>query len=170
MAGRTLYLIRHAIAAERGDEWPDDTKRPLTNSGTAKMRMGVRGLDALGAKVGLILTSPLVRAVATAELVAEGLRPRPEIVQFPFLAPGQSPSKTADAFASIHRPPSGVAIVGHEPGLGSLAAWLIGSLSALPFKKGGVCRIDIAAWPPGKEGQLVWFATPKMLRALGSGR
>ena len=47
-----------------------------------------------------------------------------------------------------------------------LAAWLIGAVRPLPFKKGAVCRIDTDAWPPARQGHLVWFATPRMLRGL----
>jgi phosphohistidine phosphatase SixA len=56
--------------------------------------------------------------------------------------------------------------VGHEPDLGRLAAWLIGSREPLTFKKGGVCRIDVAGTAEPRDGVLVWMATPKMLRAL----
>jgi phosphohistidine phosphatase len=57
-----LYLIRHAIAEERGDKWPDDAKRPLTLEGTARMRKAAKGLVRLGVKFDVVLTSPLVRA------------------------------------------------------------------------------------------------------------
>jgi hypothetical protein len=48
--------------------------------------------------------------------------------------------------------------------MGELAAWLIGAHTAIPFKKGGVCRIDVATLPPHGSGQLVWLGTPGMLR------
>jgi phosphohistidine phosphatase len=83
----------------------------------------------------------------------------------PALAPGGPPPKVAEAIAG-HRAPAGVALVGHEPDLGELAAWLIGAKAPLPFKKGGICRIDLAGPVAARAGQLVWFATPKMLRAL----
>ena len=35
-----LYIVRHAIAAERGDDWPDDDKRPLTEKGIARFKDG----------------------------------------------------------------------------------------------------------------------------------
>lgn len=163
----TLYLIRHAVAAERSDEWPDDTKRPLTHGGTARMRQAVRGLAELDLNLAVILTSPLVRAVQTAEVVAEGLgRKRPvEIEKVGALAPGNSPAQVAAALGNFAKHAS-LALVGHEPDLGELAAWLISARAPLPFKKGGVCRIDVSDLPPGRDGQLVWFATPKMLRAL----
>jgi phosphohistidine phosphatase SixA len=58
-------------------------------------------------------------------------------------------------------------LVGHEPDLGLLAGWLIGSKSPLPFRKGAACRIDLRSWPPDQGGSLIWFATPRMLRKLG---
>ena len=41
MAALELYLIRHGMAAERGDEYPDDSKRPLTSGGTSRARITV---------------------------------------------------------------------------------------------------------------------------------
>jgi len=166
-SGRTVYLVRHAIAAERDDEkWPDDAKRPLTHAGAARMRRIVKGLVSLDVEIDLILSSPLVRAVETAEILARGLDRTPEIQQLPILGPEAAPAKMAEAIAAAAGRVSGVAVVGHEPSLGELAAWLIGAKTALPFKKGGVGRIDVADWPPLRTGQLVWMATPKMLRSL----
>jgi phosphohistidine phosphatase len=114
----------------------------------------------------LVITSPLVRAEQTADILVKGLGGEPKLMTAPALAPGGSPAAVAEAVGALTKGRS-LAIVGHEPGLGELAAWLIGARQPLPFKKGGVCRIDVADWPPtAKSGTLVWFATPKMLRAL----
>ena len=59
-----------------------------------------------------------------------------------------------------------IAIVGHEPDIGHLAAKLVGLKRALEFRKGAVCRIDVDGLPPGGPGQLRWFAPPRMLRRL----
>jgi phosphohistidine phosphatase len=165
--GCSLYLIRHAIAAERGDDWPDDTKRPLTHSGAARMRQVVKGLVALEIEIELVLTSPLLRAVQTAEIVAAGLNKKKplEIQRLPALAPGGSPVQVAAALEPFDKY-GALALVGHEPDLGELAAWLISARAPLPFKKGGVCRIDVDDLPPGRDGRLIWFATPKMLRSI----
>jgi phosphohistidine phosphatase len=164
-----LYLVRHAIAADRGDEWPDDAMRPLTRKGIARMRRNIEGLRALGVTIQVILTSPLVRAAETAELLADGLEPSPPIKTVPALAPGGAPTAIAAMLGSAVRKSDDVqsiALVGHEPDLGTLAAWLIGAQHPLPFKKGGVCRIDVADLPPKGNGQLVWFAPPRLLRRL----
>jgi phosphohistidine phosphatase len=164
-AGGTLYLVRHAIAHERGEEWPDDTKRPLTHEGAAKMRRAVEGLRELDLKIDVVYTSPLVRAIETAELLVSGLKPTPELRPLPALVPGGAANKVAEA-VTFERDARTFALVGHEPSLGELAAWLIGARAPLPFRKGGVCRIDFSDQPPNRNGQLIWFVTPKMLRAL----
>jgi phosphohistidine phosphatase len=161
----TLYLVRHAIATEHGADWPDDTKRPLTAKGSARMREVVGGLRALDPDVTIVLTSPLVRARQTADLLVAGLKPRPSLDVVPALAPGGAPGQVAEALGG-HDGADAVVLVGHEPDLGRLGAWLIGAKSPLVFKKGGICRIDVARLPPAGAGQLVWLATPRMLRAL----
>jgi phosphohistidine phosphatase len=164
-AVRSLYLVRHGIAAERGDAWPDDALRPLTHQGITRMRRGARGLRALGVSFDLVLTSPLVRAADTAAILAKAFDPRPDVRTTAALAPGGAPTRLTDVLGA-HPKAMSIALVGHEPGLGELAAWLIGAHEPLVFKKGGVCRIDTAAWPPDRRGRLVWLATPRMLRAL----
>jgi phosphohistidine phosphatase SixA len=60
-------------------------------------------------------------------------------------------------------------LVGHQPGLGELASQLLTgatSVVPLPFKKGGVAAIEVAALPPRTPGTLLWFVTPKQLRAM----
>ncbi len=162
--GYTLYIVRHAIAEERGDAYPDDTQRPLSRKGVAKFRKVVAGLANLGVSVDHILTSPLVRARQTADLLGEHLRGHASIAEIDALTPGgtfQALTRELQActqFASI-------ALVGHEPSIGELAARLIGLRAPLEFKKGGVCRVDLEALPPTGPGHLRWFATPKMLIA-----
>src|SRR5262245_544944 len=85
-----LYLIRHGVAEARGDAWPDDSKRPLTERGATRMRKAARALGRLGVSIDVILTSPLIRTRQTAELVAVAFNPRPAIVSVDALAPGGS--------------------------------------------------------------------------------
>jgi phosphohistidine phosphatase len=163
-AGRhRLYLVRHAVAAERGDSWPDDAKRPLTSKGISRMRDIVHRLRDLDVSIDVVLTSPLVRAKQTAQILADGLRPSPPVAIVAALSPGVSPAQTVEALGTF-RKMRRIALVGHEPGLGELAAWLIGAALPLPLKKGGVCRIDLHSTPAPGRGQLIWMATPKMLR------
>lgn len=160
-----LYLVRHAIAEERGPEYPDDAKRPLTSKGMAKFRRVARGLASLDVQVDVVLTSPLVRARQTAEILAQYLPGRPPIVETAALSPGATAAELTAELAN-HSRKSGVAVVGHEPGIGALAARLIGSKGEVVFRKGAVCRIDVDALPPTGAGRLAWFAPPKFLSKL----
>lgn len=165
MAMLELYLIRHGVAEERGKEWPDDSKRPLTPEGIARLQKAVRGLNALDIAFDQIVTSPLVRTRQTADVFSEALKTKPPIATSDALAPaGSSASVIQEITRHVRK--ARVALVGHEPNLGELAAQLIGARNPLEFKKGGICRIDFEKFPPVPPGQLVWFALPKMLRAL----
>ena len=160
-----LYLIRHGIAEERGEAWPDDAKRPLTDRGINRLRKEARALARVGVAFDVVLTSPLVRTRQTADAVAGTFDPRPPIVAIESLAPdGSYQAVVADLEKQSRR--TRIAIVGHEPGIGELAARLIGARRPVEFKKGAVCRIDVDALPPAGAGALRWLLTPKILRAL----
>jgi phosphohistidine phosphatase len=133
------------------------------------MRQAVRGFQSLDPAIDLILTSPFVRARKTADILVAGLSPTPDLEVLDALTPGHDPGDVA-ARISGHGGRRVIALVGHEPDLGVLAAWLIGAHEPLVFRKGGIARIDVASFPPGSDGQLVWLATPKMLRALAKDR
>lgn len=161
-----LYLVRHALAAQRGEEWPDDTKRPLTERGISRFKEVVDGLHRLDSAIDEIFTSPLVRAKQTAELLAAGLEGKPSVKLLDALAPGHTASAVMAQLAKSAKRRR-IALVGHEPDLGELAAHLIGASRALPFRKGGVCRIDIEGLSSRRAGSLIWFIPPKTLRQLG---
>ncbi len=160
-----LYLIRHGIAEERGDDWPDDTKRPLTDEGKSSLRKEGRGLVRLGVVFDTMLTSPLVRAKQTAEILANEFNDRPALVTVDSLAPNAS-FQSILADLEKHGRKTRIALVGHEPDLGELAARLAGFRRPLAFKKGAICRIDVKTLPPAGPGALRWFLTPKILRAV----
>ena len=160
-----LYLIRHGIAEARGEAWPDDAKRPLTERGATRLRKAARALARRGVAIDVVLTSPLTRTRQTAEIVAAAFDPRPAVVNVEALAPGGSHT-TVFTELEKHIRRGHIAIVGHEPGIGELAGRLAGMRHALEFKKGAVCRIDVDALPPKGAGNLRWFLTPKLLRGL----
>jgi phosphohistidine phosphatase len=161
-----LYLVRHAIAEERGPEWPDDTARPLTEDGVRRFRRVVAGLARAGVTLDEIFASPFVRAAHTARLLSEGLEGRLPVSNLNALASGHTPEdviEQARGAATGER----IALVGHEPDLGLLAAHLLGTSHAPAFKKGAVCRIDVERLTPGVRGSLVWFAPPRLLKHMG---
>jgi phosphohistidine phosphatase len=165
-----LYLVRHAIAEQRGDAWPDDRLRPLTEEGRAKMERQVKGLAALGVQVDAILTSPLVRTRQTADILGQGLRGRPEVIDWEPLEPERRPK---DVFIGLkaYREYTSLALVGHEPGIGDLSAALIAARHPVAFKKGAVALIEVAMLPPAAgAGELRWFLTPRILRQVAKSK
>jgi phosphohistidine phosphatase len=161
-----LFIVRHAIAADRGSEWPDDSKRPLTERGIERFKEVVDGLVWLDGQIEVVLTSPLVRAKQTAQYLSSGLPSKPPIAVVDALAPGHVPAEMMEQVARETRNQKRVAIVGHEPDLGELAGWLLGTKRAIPMKKGGVCRVDLDSLS-ARHGTLVWHLPPKALRKLG---
>ena len=160
-----LYLIRHGQAADRGEDYPDDSKRPLTSDGIASLRKEARALANLDVTFDQIIASPLVRTKQTAEVFAQLLPGKPPVALSDSLAPAGTPSAVFHELGKHMRQPR-IALVGHEPNIGELAARLIGARAPLAFKKGAICRIDFDVFPPKGIGQLRWFLTPKMLRRL----
>lgn len=161
-----LYLVRHAVAAERGPKYPDDGERPLTPAGSKRFAQSVPGLVELDVVIDLVVTSPLVRARETAMLLSAGLKPKPPVVESEALAPGGRPQAINEAIKTHAKKYRRIALVGHEPDLGELAARLLGARGGVEFKKGGVCFIEMDGATPTGPGTLHWMLTPKALRAL----
>ena len=160
-----LYIVRHDLAEERGEAWPDDAKRPLTEEGMQRMRRASRSIERTGVCIDVVFTSPLVRTRQTAEIFAAAFSPHPAVVNIDALAPDGSVSGVI-AELDKHSKRKRIALVGHEPGVGELAARLLGMRAAMTFKKGAVCRIDVDGLPPKGPGILRWFVTPRILRNL----
>lgn len=166
-----LYVIRHAIAQQLGrkNDFADE-KRALTSEGRERMREAARGLRRLGVEFDLILTSPLLRAVETTEIIAAALGlSKKEIEQTGNLAPAASAD---DLFAEIKRNAGAesIALVGHQPDLGGIISKIVrgnGGL-AIELKKGGVCRINVTETVPTLRGSLTWLFAPKHLRMLAT--
>jgi phosphohistidine phosphatase len=161
-----LCLVRHAIAEERGPDWPDDSERPLTVRGHARMREAARGLATLF-HPQLILTSPYVRARQTAEILEERYRTR-QVRLCHALAPGDDAELLAELAASdVER----VMAVGHEPHFSRTASLLLtgdGDGAALLFRKGAAALLSFEGEAAPGEGLLTWLLQPAALRALAS--
>lgn len=164
-----LLLIRHGVAEERGDRWPDDRDRPLSREGVIGLERIARGLTRIGVSFDVILSSPLTRTRQTAEILAAACQTRPKVVAVNALAPGGAPGTVLAALAR-HAGRRRIGVVGHEPEIGALAAQLVGLDGVVPFKKGAVCRIDVNALPPTAPAILRWFLPPKVLRSLAESK
>jgi phosphohistidine phosphatase len=165
------YLIRHGIAADAAPDGSDNA-RALTREGIADLRAEAAGLQRLKVVFDLVLTSPLVRALQTAEMLSGELDGKPRIVMSAALSTaGSADAVTAElgkfalsGSASQYRR---VALVGHEPGMGALAASWLGARAAIPFERGAICRIDFRSSVAAAHGELRWFLTPRMLILMG---
>jgi phosphohistidine phosphatase len=163
--------MRHGIALDRNSPLAsNDSARPLTPKGRTRVARIAEGLHKLGYAFDWIVTSPLVRAAETAEIVAASQKPNPPVDVCNALSPGGSPEDVlAEVVALLAKNPErrSVMLVGHEPDLSALAGRLIGTGrdANLEFKKGGCCLIEYDG-PPGRySGRLVWWLTPRALRA-----
>lgn len=161
-----LYLVRHAIAAERGPNYPDDRERPLTNDGITRFKRVVEGLKDFDVKLDLVLTSPLVRASQTADLLVAGIGGKPRLEVLAALAPGGRMVHVLEAIARFSKRAHHIALVGHEPDLGDLAARLLRSRGTIEFKKGGVCCLELDGAMPNGPGTLRWLLPPRALRKI----
>ncbi len=163
-----LYIIRHAAAFGRDpDRWPDDSKRPLTPEGEEEFRLAARGLARVAPRMDAILSSPYLRALRTAQIMAElGSWPAPK--PFSVLEPTLPPEKAVLALEAYSEAGS-VALVGHRPGLHELAAYLLtGEADGLEIgiEKGGVVYIGFDGSVGPGAGELRWLLTPELLRTV----
>lgn len=161
-----LCILRHAIAVERGTTgYGDDSERPLTPEGRAKMRQGALGMKALELSFDLILTSPYARTRETAAIVAKTFKLKDDAVTLTDnLLPGASFEKLVREI-NAHSPQN-VLLVGHEPDLSELISFLLIGVrkSFIDLKKGGLCNVSTARLTAGKCAVLNWLLTPAQLR------
>ncbi len=161
-----LYLIRHGIAAERGT-YANDGDRPLTKAGLAKTRKIAQRLRQLNLRVDLILTSPLVRARQTADiLLVEQISPRLE--EFEPLSPEGCFETWLDWFQTwrTQGDRKALALVGHEPDLGIWTERLVWGEAKehLVVKKAGVIGLQVPeTQSPIGNCHLFWFTPPRFL-------
>jgi phosphohistidine phosphatase len=163
-----LFIVRHGIAVDREDpKCPADPDRFLTDEGMEKTRQAAKGVAEVGAVPDLIITSPYLRALQTAEIFAEQLEySKQKIRKSDFLLPGAEPMQlfrelTKDKDLSV------VFVFGHAPHLDDVIATALGVKHHIcSLKKAGVALIELRRLVP-PSGELVWLATPKLLRKAG---
>jgi phosphohistidine phosphatase len=161
-----LYLIRHGIAAEREEFAGSDAERPLIPKGRTKLTGLSKALRTLGLGFDQMLTSPLVRARQTAEILhSEKLcHTPPQGVDF--LAPGGDFGQGLTWLQPWQPQSARIAFVGHEPDLSQWAELLLWgeARSVLQLKKAGIIGLELPS-----EGELVghsrlfWLTTPGLM-------
>jgi phosphohistidine phosphatase len=161
-----LLVVRHGAAMDQDEfartEQSDDL-RPLTDEGRVEMKSVAAGLRAEVQTLDLLATSPLVRARQTAEIIAGAYElGEPEITSS--LVPGASFEEFVSWCASLGEKKV-IAVVGHEPHLGTLVTWLLagGSESRIRLKKAGACLLEFESQPQRDSGILNWLLTPRQI-------
>ncbi|MGE0322525.1 MAG: histidine phosphatase family protein [Polyangiaceae bacterium] len=147
-----VFLMRHSLAIQ-ADHGLTDEQRYLSAPGRARATQMGQLLRARGVECDAIVTSPLVRAVQTAELVQAALKPdgsAPWVQVLPTLAPGYPPRLPAEELAAFG---VSVLVVGHEPGISGLGAFLSSRPGFPPFRPGQICALE--------RGQPEWLLNPE---------
>jgi phosphohistidine phosphatase len=155
-----LFLIRHAEAAPLGEAGVlVDADRPLTPRGQQQAEQLATALSRQEVRLGILVTSPLLRARQTAEgLLRHWQAPVPELITSDELAPGGRRRRLSRFLAGLGA--EQVALVGHQPELGRYVAWLIGSKKAqISLGKGGVAYVVCDPEPGKANGVLGWLVT-----------
>jgi phosphohistidine phosphatase len=154
-----IYLVRHAEAIERSSATPD-ARRYLTPKGRLAFRKIARRVRDAGVAPGVIFTSPLLRAVQTAEILADRLKFKGPVVVARELSPGFDDAALRTLLAEAGNPPE-AAFVGHEPDLGCLAAMLLSLRSGFPLRKGAVVAVEVPESARGGAGKFLWMEDGK---------
>jgi phosphohistidine phosphatase len=167
-----VLVVRHAIAEDRAEfakrsQGESDGARPLTREGRRRFEQGAKGIAGLVPKLDALATSPLTRAIETAEILAahfKGLKP----VRLSALAPEKAPGLTMEW---LREQPTGrtVAVVGHEPHLGEFVSWCLSGLreSFVELKKGAAVLLEFGGEIKPGRARVLWALKPSHLRAIG---
>ena len=149
-----LYLLRHADADTPAES---DEARALSDKGEAQAKKVARFCEAHGFRVSPMLTSPVRRALQTAEIVGNHLRS--DLIAVPWLACGMRPQLALDELKKF-RAKQSVMIVGHEPDFSTLVAHLIGlpSNSQIQIRKASLTLVDVETLEKG--GGWLEFCVP----------
>lgn len=150
-----IYLVRHAEAVERS-EGLDDGVRWLTPKGRKAMQKAGSRLQRKRVRPDLIITSPLTRAVQTAELLLTALGGRSKVVADSGLAPDATLEQLI-AMITSHRKLDSIMLVGHEPLLGQAAALLLGREEVAGLAKGSCLCLELRD-KPDKPARFLWYA------------
>jgi len=153
-----IYLLRHGIA-EDAKPGQSDADRALTSEGRDKLRRVLKRARAADVSPTLILSSPLRRALETAEIAKNVLDLKDDIVRTGALTPDSSPAAVWDEIRT-HKNESAILLASHEQLMSSALAYLLDSPTLLvDFKKGALARVDCDRLGPKPKCVMKWMLT-----------
>ncbi|HEX7578092.1 MAG TPA: phosphohistidine phosphatase SixA [Verrucomicrobiae bacterium] len=165
-----LYLLRHGIAVEPGTPgFENDADRPLIPKGQRRLCEAAAAMEKLELSFDLILSSLFVRARQTAEIVAGELKLKKRLEFSDELAPGGGSKALIQRLSGWEPAPENVLLVGHEPSLSRLISLLVSGgadAAAIEMKKGGLCKLEVAALRHGQCARLAWLLTPAQMELM----
>ena len=163
-----LFFLRHAKACPRGPKYRPDSKRPLTREGEKTMRETAAGMRRLDLSFDLILASPYLRALRTAEILADAYDSKKLFVTN-HLAAEADPREVVAEINENFNTLENIVLVGHEPFLSGLISVLLTGEPGMriDFKKAALCRLSVEGLRFGDCATLCWLLTPRQLARLG---
>ena len=161
-----LYFLRHAAAEDRAPNGEDRDRR-LSPEGETQLRAAAAVWRRLNLRPDVVLTSPLPRAVRTAELLVEGLELPHAPIADERLAPGAGWPDFARALAG-RAADRRVLFVGHEPDLSTIIELLTGA-SSVRMRKAGLACIEYYGVPESGGGEIAWLLDPDVYETGGDG-
>ncbi len=146
----------------------NDSDRELTTEGRRKLRETLRALvTAAEVNPSLIVSSPLTRALQTAEIARSVFKTKASVLRTKALTPNATVEQVWEEIRA-HRGEPELMLVGHEPQFSSLAAYLLGSRELrVDFKKGAVLRLDLEGFGAQPRGTLRWFFLARFASPAG---
>jgi len=161
-----IYFLRHASAGEY-DPSRNDDQRPIDKTGEKQSHDVGRALAMLGPDLDAIISSPLTRALQTAEIVAAELGYQDEVVTNLALRP-EAGYEEFESLLAKHDKKKAILLVGHNPSMTEFLVRMLSGCEAsafIDFKKGAVAKVEKDGRQPAV---LKWCLTPKVVRALQS--
>lgn len=163
-----LFVLRHGEAGKRLGTG-NDAERSLTVAGQKEVEEVAESLTEMNVKLDFIVTSPLKRALQTAEIVARTLKVKNNsLEEWDELKPE---GNRQDLYRKLSRfkQESSVMVVGHEPYLSTMISELIfngNGTGKIVLKKAGLARIGITVLQPKVKGELRWLLAPRHMKKM----
>ena len=156
-----IYILRHGIAEDAAPGQSDSARR-LTAEGKQKLRSILAVAREAKVRPDVLLSSPLTRAMETAEIAHQILKVTERILQTDVLTPSYTPERVWDEIR-LHRGAEQIMLAGHEPQLSSLVQFLTGG--RVEMKKGAIARVDTESLGTRPNATLIWLLTAKLAGA-----